>query len=202
MFDYPALPVKFPAKNIFLRLGGHLSKNEITAAERSCYEKTALEAFDFCRFAGRWEIFPVERVEEKGIVLSCGKFIPSADFASRCAGITHLWCGAATAGKEIVSRRDGSEKISVKSIYDAVGAESADEAMDTLQRLAGSELRRKGLLLAERRFSPGYGDMPLTVQEFFFSSLHLAELDMSLSETLYITPEKSVTAFAGVWQGE
>lgn len=202
MYEVTAIPVKFPEKRIFLRLGGNLTKTGLTVPEREFFRKTALGAFESGHFAGRWELFAVKVVTEEAVVLADDRQIRSADFASRCAGITHLWCGAVTAGKAIVEERDKQEKVSVRAIYDAVGAECADAAMESLQQIARNQLRNKGLILAPRRFSPGYGDMPLALQEFFFSALRLAEMGLSLSDRFYIFPEKSVTAFAGVWQGE
>jgi cobalamin-dependent methionine synthase I len=50
----------------------------------------------------------------------------------------------------------------------------------------------------DKRYSPGYGDMPLEMQKIFFSQLHLEELKMVLNDNFYMIPEKSVTAFAAV----
>lgn len=198
MNDYPRLNVALPEKEIFLRLGGHLTVTRLSEAEKIRFKSLSFKAFERCCPRGRWEIFEVENVNEYGILLQDGFTVKSRDFAARNPGITHLWCGAVTVGKDVVDLRDNTAKVSESAVFDAVGAECADRAMDVLQELAGQYLRRQGLILSPRRYSPGYGDMALEIQQFFFERLHLNELDMSLSEAFYMIPEKSVTAFAGI----
>ena len=49
------------------------------------------------------------------------------------------------------------------------------------------------------RFSPGYGDLPLEVQKSVFAVLDCPrKIGLSLSESLLMSPSKSVTAFAGI----
>ena len=198
MNHYSRLQINFPEKAIFWRLGGNSARTVLDAESHRRFKKIALTAFEACEPKGRWEIFPVKEVTADGIYLSSGSFIAGGNFAAKCRGINALWCGAVTVGSRVTALRDEQTMVSAGAIYDAVAAECADEAADVLQELARQELLRRGMLLDERRYSPGYGDMPLEVQKFFFSTLNLAELAMVLSENLYIIPEKSVTAFAGV----
>lgn len=196
--EHPRLNVLFPEQAVFLRLGGNLTKTAFGETERRKFLTVALRAFDLCRPAGRWTVLPVKQVLPGSILLADGTEIPGGDFAGRCGGISHLWCGAVTAGAAVTAARDELSSVAERAVYDAVGAECADAAMDTLQELSRQMLLRQALGMAERRFSPGYGDMPLSVQRFFFEKLRLEELSMSLGENLFITPEKSVTAFSGV----
>ena len=49
------------------------------------------------------------------------------------------------------------------------------------------------------RFSPGYGDVPLEIQRTVFQVLDVPrKLGVTLSETCFMTPAKSVTAFIGL----
>ncbi|MBQ9787581.1 MAG: hypothetical protein IJW33_05380 [Lentisphaeria bacterium] len=196
--DLPHIPVTFPEKEIFLRLEGNLSKTRLLPEEKSSFLLTAKKAFSLCHPAGRWGILPVNEISETGISLADGSFIPGGDFARRCEKITHLWFGAVTIGNILADRAKKLESVSMQAIYDAVGSETADAAMESLVILAKSALLHRNLVPDPRRWSPGYGDMSLETQKFFFSALKLAELDMVLSDNFYMTPEKSVTAFAGV----
>ena len=93
---------------------------------------------------------------------------------------------------------ENCEDISCKAIFDAAASETADAAMDFLHGVSAKNLLSQGLSLDKRRYSPGYGDMPLAMQKIFFSHLHLDELGMVLCDNFYMIPEKSVTAFAAV----
>ena len=180
MITYSSLNIQFPEREIFLRLGGHLTKTVLSAEELIRFRSLGCKAFEVCRPQGRWDICKVNSVTENCITLDDGFQIRSRDFASRCCGINYLWFGAVTLGNAVTNLRDNSEKVSESAVFDAVGAECADAAMDALHSLARQALQRQGLTLAPRRFSPGYGDMDLEIQQFFFERLDLSELDIVL----------------------
>lgn len=191
------LPVLFPEREIFLRLGGNIARTVLSSEEKNDFRRIALQAFECCRPCGRWGIAAAE-VREDGIWLDDAVFVPGRDFAVRCAGVKTMWFGAVTVGMDVLVQRDGQTRVSAAAVYDAVAGECADAAMDQLQKLAAAELCRSALILASRRYSPGYGDMPLDVQKFFYERLKLNELNIRLTENNFLIPEKSVTAFAGV----
>ena len=87
------------------------------------------------------------------------------------------------------------------AIFDAVGSECADLAIELLQKLAGAELCRWGANISQQRFSAGYGGVELFHQKEIFQQLELENLGISLTETFIMQPEKSVTAFALVNNG-
>ena len=88
--------------------------------------------------------------------------------------------------------------MSKSVVFDAVGSECADEAIGNLQKIAACELARCNLLLNKARFSPGYGNLSLTVQRDIFKLLPMQNLKVNLTESCIMVPEKSVTAFAAV----
>ena len=77
----------------------------------------------------------------------------------------------------------------------AIGAERiealCDAFCDDMEKEMGVSLRP--------RFSPGYGDLPLSVQKDIFSLLETPKrIGLSLNDSLLMSPTKSVTAFAGI----
>lgn len=194
VYTLDAIPVNFPEKEIFLRLGGHLTKSTALAEK---HRIVASQAYEACHLCGRWCVLEAH-AENDGIRLADGTLLPGREFAAKCGNIKALWCAAASAGKEVVELRDSMESVADSAICDAVGSECADAAIDFLQNQAKGELRRRGLLLAERRYSPGYGDMPLELQRFFYDLLDLGTMGLELTGNGFLIPEKSVTAFAGI----
>ena len=192
------MAIPFPEREIFLRLGGNVAKTVLPEDSAAAYRKTALEAFGMCVPCGRWKILKCE-VKSDGVLLDGNVFIPGADFARRCSNAAFIWCGAVTVGNAVLTKRDQLARVSQGAVYDAVAGECADAAMDALTRLARNELRRRGLGLSERRFSPGYGDMPLELQKFFYDKLNMAQMGIRLTENCFLFPEKSVTAFAFIY---
>ena len=192
------IALEYPEKEIFLRLGGHLAKTVLMPEQEQHLRCIARKAFDQCELQGRYGIFAIDSVQDDAVILSCGEEIRSESFARKCKGLTHLWCGAVTAGKKVTGIRDSLDSVADRAVWDAVGGESADAAMDFIHRNACRELLRKGMNLSSWRYSPGFGDMTLEVQKFFYRCLRMAEMNIVLTEHCFMLPEKSVTAFAGI----
>ena len=192
------LNIRYPEKEIFFRLGGNVFKTSISQEESVRYGIAARSAFSLCFPQGVWRIVKISEISGNGILLEDGSLLAGSKFASLVAGRNALLFGAVTVGNRVVEARDALEKVSDRAVYDAVASESADAAMDMLFSLAASELRRAGGAVDERRYSPGYGDMSLENQKLFFQLLNMQKMGLSLTEHCYMTPEKSVTAVAGV----
>ena len=194
----PNLHFDLPEKEVFLRLGWNSSRVRADSECAGIIREIARRAFAFCRPQGRYRIVGIRVVTEQGIELENGVFLAGSIFARSCAGCCALWCAAVTVGREITAARDAAESVSDKSVYDAVGSECADAAMDFLHHNSIRELLRSGRDLSVRRYSAGYGDMPLTAQRITDSFLNLADMGVTLNEHDFMIPEKSVTAWAGI----
>ncbi|MCQ2379012.1 MAG: hypothetical protein MJ016_07410 [Victivallaceae bacterium] len=195
---FSSISLPFPEKAILFRLGGRAGKTAMTGDFAATYDKYARAAFGACRIEGRFRTLDITGFTPDGVALENGGFLPGKKFAASIAGSRKLWCAAATVGAGFIGERDRQTSVAARAIFDAVGSECADAAMDFLQSRATSELRRQNLGVAARRYSPGYGDMPLTAQQLFFQWLELPEMGLTLTENFFIVPEKSVTAWAGV----
>ena len=194
VFDH--LAVEFPEKAVFLRLGGHCLKTGLDERSRLQFMQISRQAFEHCQPAGRWRALKIFSADAFRVETEHGIVALGSDFCRNFADASHLWCGAVTIGNKLVSLRDELDSVSASAVYDAVGSECADATMDMMFSLSRSELLRKGMVLSERRFSPGYGDMPLALQNFFYSELDMAQMEVKLNGNNFFIPEKTVTAFA------
>jgi cobalamin-dependent methionine synthase I len=82
-------------------------------------------------------------------------------------------------------------------ILDAVGSETADEAANVLHWKTLSDLARQKGLTATPRFSPGYGDWPVTVQPDMLRICEGGRIGISVTESCLMIPRKSVSAVLG-----
>ena len=162
----------------------------------------ARRAFALCAPRGRYRILPIAEIRMDGVLLADGTLVPGGRFAAQCDGCVGLWCAAVTVGAEVVTARQALPSMAEQCVYDAVGSECADTAMDALQRVSRQLLLSQGLALSPHRYSPGYGDMPLSAQVLFDRYLDLGAMGVSLTAEHFMTPEKSVTAWAGVAKAE
>lgn len=84
-------------------------------------------------------------------------------------------------------------------VLDAAATALVEEAADACEASVDAAGAERGLR-ANRRFSPGYGDMPLDTQPVLLASLDAQRrLGITLSDTLLMTPTKSVTAVLGLF---
>ena len=80
----------------------------------------------------------------------------------------------------------------------AIGAERTESLCDAFDREISLEKAAKGYQ-TRPRFSPGYGDLPLTVQREIFAVLDCPrKIGLTLTDGLLMSPSKSVTAIIGV----
>jgi len=108
---------------------------------------------------------------------------------------------AGTAGAEITERISmemdrGNAAAAV--VLDAVASVSADMILDWIMDFFNKVLQKEGRRLTGRRYSPGFGDLPLNSQAEIFRLLGLERLQLSLNESMMLSPEKSVLAIAAI----
>lgn len=87
---------------------------------------------------------------------------------------------------------------SLAVIAQAVGTVLVESLCDTLCGKISDELEKDGLFLRPR-FSPGYGDFKLECQKEIFAILECSKkIGVSLTDSLIMTPSKSVSGVLGV----
>ena len=80
-------------------------------------------------------------------------------------------------------------------LFNAIGTERVEALADSFV----SWLEERESLSASQRFSAGYGDLPLSLQENIFALLlPQAKMGVFLSDSFIMSPSKSVTAFVGL----
>ncbi len=109
---------------------------------------------------------------------------------------------AATIGSgmdRLIRRYDISDPA-VGSMLQALGAERVESLCDAFNEDVRATMEAAGWV-CHPRFSPGYGDLPLQVQPQFLELLDARKnLGITLNESLFMAPSKSVTAIIGLEQ--
>lgn len=111
---------------------------------------------------------------------------------------THLYLFAATVGVGIDRLILKHSRLApAKALaYSAIGSERVEALCDLF---CGEIAKRYAAFDTKPRFSPGYGDLPLSIQNDIFSVLGCTQrIGISLGESGLISPTKSVTAFIGI----
>ena len=195
------LGLVLPEDAILSRLGRNrylsVMDQELSVKLRLAMQK----AFARLRPRGRWKLLRMVCKNAGEVVLDDLWKIKSRKFAEFVQSADYLYLSAVTIGSELpqtMEQAQSAGNMFEAAVFDAVGSECADLAIELLQKIAAAELLRNGWLLSQRRFSAGYGGVELFHQQEIFKQLELEDMQMSLTESFIIQPEKSVTAFAVV----
>ncbi|MCI8442382.1 MAG: hypothetical protein HFG27_07615 [Provencibacterium sp.] len=143
-----------------------------------------------------WKQFSLAEDEE-------GLYLPQAGLRLAGRAVQRHLCGcrqcilmAATLGLETdrLLQRTQLQNMALAATMDACASAAIE---DVCNRLCRKLIESSGPLTA--RFSPGYGDLPLTLQRDFIRLLDAPrKIGLTLTESCMLTPQKSVTAVMGI----
>ena len=144
-----------------------------------------------------WGRFSVSVLDE-GISVAGAEF-RSADLLRLMARSRECYLMAVTLGPEVDRRILLAQRRSMMEglALDACASVRADALCDQAEEEIAADLKAGEHLTA--RFSPGYGDAPLSASEDIIALLDATRrIGLSMTRSLMMTPVKSVTALLGV----
>ena len=143
-----------------------------------------------------WRRYPL-KADGEGLDLGFAR-TGSKDLKRHLEGCGEILLFACTAGAE-TDRRIARAKLQSAAkglLMHAIGAQQVEGGCDKLCRLLAEQFPDRQLT---DRYSPGYGDLPLEMQRDVMKALDCGRtVGITLSESLLMTPGKSVTAIIGM----
>ena len=136
-------------------------------------------------------------VQTDGVRLDCGLLLPGRDLAAHLRGCSRAALLAATlsAPVDALLRRAQAEDLAAAVALDCCATAAVEAVCD----LAEAEIRARfpGCSFPFR-FSPGYGDLPIELQDPILPR----RVGLCATDRHILTPRKSVTAVLGISDGE
>ena len=171
--------------------GGNAPENEESSSAETLLRECIDEALPCCSYKVSWRILGTEALP-----------FMSEDLSRALRGASKCILFAATVGPSFdrLLRKYARLSPSKTLFFQAIGAERAESLCEAFCREISGVLNEEmpGFRLLPR-FSPGYGDLSLEVQRDVFSLLSLSHtLGITLSDSLLMSPSKSVTAVMGI----
>ena len=106
-----------------------------------------------------------------------------------------LFCATVGIGLDRLIAKYNRVSPSRAVMLQALGSERVEALCDMFCK----DISESRAIILRPRFSPGYGDLPLTVQRDIFATLECPKrIAVFLNDSLLMSPSKSVTAFAGI----
>lgn len=196
-----SIPLPVPERKIYSRLGHNRYLTEMSDAQRKKVESAIAQAVLLCQLRGVWARFEITKWSTGRVEFGDDNVFESSKLAALLKDSASLVLFAVTAGMDIVDKAselaghgDGVGAL----VYDAAGSEMVDAAAAWIQQYLNQQLKRNKEVLTKRRFSPGYGDLDLKNQLVLFKLLDIEKLGVKLTDDFLMTPEKTVTAIAGI----
>lgn len=186
---------KFCEKEILRYSGCKNADGEILNLLKSCL----CEVKDKLTYRVCYRELPVTATED---VCDFGVFtVRSKNLTDNLASCKTVILFGATVGVEIdrLIARYGRISPSKALMFQAIGAERIEALCDVFCE----DVKREHNLHTRPRFSPGYGDLPLSAQKDIFAMLDCSKrIGLTLNDSLLMSPSKSVTAFVGLSEDE
>jgi hypothetical protein len=154
-----------------------------------------------CRNQGAIGRFTITDRSTDSISLPDGNCFEDKQLARLLLHSDEVLLMAGTTGPEItmtISREMEKGNASRAVVLDAAASCSTDMILDWLMETFNKMIRKEGRKLTRRRFSPGFSDLSLNNQAVIFRLLGLERLNLHLTDSMMLVPEKSVLAIAGI----
>lgn len=147
-----------------------------------------------------YKFFEVEKDNEKLLLKDCTLELQGNDIRRHLENSLSCVLMAVTLGNAVDSRIRYYEKFNMARalILDACATTAVEEVCDRVCEKIKEKVKMQNKTLTSR-FSPGYGDLPLSIQKDFIKVLEADKIiGLTASESSILIPRKSVTAVVGV----
>lgn len=196
-----SIPVT-PGKDMILtRLGYKKTKTVLSDIDIIMIENAINVGFSLCNPKGAFIRLKIIKNDMEQIILEDDSVIKSKSLCKLLTKSDEILLMASTVGSEVTQKISDEIKngdIALGVVIDAVASEYADCGLDYIIEFVNKMVRREGKRLTKSRYSPGYGDLPLSNQKIIFDILNLDKLELMLTDRFVLVPEKSVIAIAGI----
>ena len=109
-----------------------------------------------------------------------------------------IFCATIGSDVEALIRKWQLKDLAFASMLDACASSAVESLCDIIEAEMTEEYRSQNLFLTDR-FSPGYGDLPLSIQHDFCAALDTSrKIGVSVTESGIMIPRKTVTAIIGI----
>lgn len=191
-------------EEILRRMRYHSKKTVLNGQDEALLEDGITTGGAISRPAGIYGLFPITGRTDAGLEIGNVPF-GSASLARLLAESEQAVLMAATVGSGPADRIDALTRqnhLSDAVILDAIASEMTDHCLDHMTQILTREWARRGYRLTAHRYSPGYGDLSITLQQGIFDLLGAGRLGIKITDTCILKPLKSVFAILGLERNE
>lgn len=177
--------------------GGEIPQNILALADEC--EKAVLDNISPKYI---YRVFDINHSDEGVRVEGTSLLFKGKDISEHLKGCEKciLMCATLSVGADKVIRKYETGEMEKAVIADCLASAAIEQVCDIAQEEILSYLEGYNFTW---RFSPGYGDFPLSIQRDFINVLEAQKrIGLNVTESLILIPRKSVTAVIGISRDE
>ncbi|HYA13534.1 MAG TPA: vitamin B12 dependent-methionine synthase activation domain-containing protein [Syntrophales bacterium] len=200
---FESISIPIPHKEIYRRLGFTSGVTKISPSQREEIERYIQDAVSIIQLKGVGLRVPILGIKGSEVSLGDGLVFESQHLAKFLRNCDEIVLMAATAGDGIINAIEKDitdDNVTHGVVLDATASEMVDASLDWIMDYFNRTLLRENRRLLRKRYSAGYGDLPLETQKTMYQLLELERIGIQITETCILVPEKSVTAITGIKQ--
>ncbi len=197
--------LRFDAEQYIAQVGGTLPKLLTRPGVYADWEGALADAAETLRPAAAWDSFGIREFRHERLVLADGTRLGGGPVAEVVAGAAELVVGVCTAGAEISRRitehQHGGKRLRAMFLDD-LGSWAVDQVRQQLCQTIETQATARGWR-ASTALSPGESAWPVSEQSVIFALLAegTREIGVTLTESLVMTPMKSLSLIMGMGPG-
>lgn len=149
-----------------------------------------------------YKIFDIKVSENEVNVLNTSLTLKGKNISDHLNGCSRcvLLCVTLSAGVDKLLRTYETEGMEKALVADSLASAAVEQACELAEKEIRSAVGNYGYTW---RFSPGYGDFPLDIQEELLKVIDAPKrIGVNVTDSLILIPRKSVTAVMGVSENE
>ncbi len=195
--------IRIPFRSVLRRLGSPVGKRDANLEIERIYNDEIERADSLIRPQGVYRLFTVSSREADLVRFQHHSFVIRSRRVQKmlrksdpvCFFMVTIGSSLEKAVKQLFDEGKTTRGI----VLDAIGSETADGVADHLHRVLIKGSAEKAGYRVTPRYSPGYGDWPVTVQGELLEVCHGGSIGISVNASSFMVPKKSVSAVLG-WE--
>ncbi|MGC8780889.1 MAG: hypothetical protein ACP5UQ_08505 [Anaerolineae bacterium] len=195
--------IRFDETQFIAQAGEALSRLLARPGVQAEWQAALADARELVRPAAVWDEFAIQEFQHERLVLVGGAKIGGGPVVSVVAGASHLVMAVCTAGPALSARVSEHQRHGhrLRALFlDDLGSWAVDQVRQQLCRTIEANAAARGWR-ASAALSPGESEWSVTDQAVIFRVLDTRPIGVTLTESLVMSPIKSLSLIAGIGPG-
>ena len=195
--------IRFDTEQYIAQVGRRLAKLLARSDVRADWDAALADAYEFVRPAAIWDAFPIREFRHERLILADGTKIGGGPVTAVVAGASELVVVICTVGSAISQRvsEHQREGLRLRAMFlDDFGSWAVDQVRQQVCRAIEADAAARGWR-ASVALSPGESEWSVTEQAIIFKLVDARSIGVTLSESMVMSPIKSLSLIVGVGPG-